>query len=111
MDTINYHNASVLFADSDKNEYLDKTGFYHLPQSIMKKLNNKLGNSSAQLRIMIVLIGTKPGFHPSAAWLRDQTGVSRTSCYDSINALIERGFLSRSKDGEQLIINYKKIME
>lgn len=47
MDTINYHNAPVLFEDNDKNEYLDKTGFYHLSQSIMKKLNNKLGNSCA----------------------------------------------------------------
>ena len=38
-----------------------------------------LGNSSAQLRIMIVLIGTKPGFGISEKWILDITGLTERS--------------------------------
>ena len=39
----------------------DTNQFYGIPQEIGDKIFIKLGNSSAQIKIMIVLIGTKTG--------------------------------------------------
>lgn len=44
---------------------VEKEQYYQIPQALADAVFSVLGNSSAQLRIMLVLIGTKPGFHIS----------------------------------------------
>ena len=49
---------------------MDGKQYYALSQSIMDVIFNVLGNASAQLRVMIVLIGTKPNdFRISEKWI------------------------------------------
>lgn len=60
---------------------------------------------------MTVLIGTKENFGVSANWLTARTSISRSNLYDTINKLIEKGFLSRDEEEGTLTVNYKKIME
>ena len=85
--------------------------FYQIPQAIADKLNQKLGNSSAQLRLMYVLIGTKEGFGLSLEWLSQRTSLAKTNIVRK--ALIDAGLLLESTDGTHnfLTINYQKIME
>ena len=40
-----------------------------------------------------------------------RTSISRSNLYDTINKLIEKGFLSRDEEEGTLTVNYKKIME
>ena len=44
---------------------VEKEQYYQIPEALADAVFSVLGNSSAQLRIMMVLIGTKPGFHIS----------------------------------------------
>lgn len=73
--------------------------YYALPQEIMDVVNNELGNSSAQLRVMMVLIGTKPGFRVSEKWLSDRTGVKGKSLTNVRKALVDRGWLKWEESG------------
>ena len=111
MSTSSLKGAPKLKFDSDKEDYYDVVGFYQLPQRVMDKINLKLKDSSAQIRVMTVLIGTKENFGVSANWLSARTSISRSNLYDTINKLIEKGFLSRDEKEGTLIVNYKKIME
>lgn len=69
--------------------------YYALSQSIMDIIFRELGNASAQLRIMIVLIGTKPNdFRISEKWICDRTGLTERSYIRARDELIKRGWLS-----------------
>lgn len=69
---------------------------------------NELGNSSAQLRIMIVLLGTKPdSFSISEQWICDRTGLLHSSYINARKALINRGWLTLNKG--ELIVNIDTI--
>ncbi len=75
----------------------------------MDKVFAELGNSSAQLRIMIVLIGTKPGFRISEKWMCDRTGLKQPSYITARKALIEKGWLSLVNN-ETITVNFKNIL-
>lgn len=68
--------------------------YYALSQQLMDIIFRELGNASAQLRIMIVLIGTKPDFGVSQQWILNRTGLTERSYISARNSLIERGWLS-----------------
>lgn len=69
----------------------------------------ELGNSSAQLRIMIVLLGTKPdAFSVSDKWICDRTGLLHPSYITARKALINRGWLTLNP-GKELIVNIDAI--
>ena len=68
--------------------------YYAIPQSLADIIFNELGNSSAQLRIMMVLIGTKEGFKISEKWILDRTGLLHASYITARKALVKRGWLS-----------------
>lgn len=86
----NYNQAPELKFEGKKN--LDGN-YYALPQDIMDIVFNELGNSSAQLRFMTVLIGTKPGFKISEKWLSDRTGVKGKSLSNARTELIKKGWI------------------
>lgn len=74
----------------------------------MDKIFKKLGNSSAQLRIMIVLIGTKPGFAISEQWILDRTNLSQPSYIKARQALIDIGWITLEK-GKSIKVNFSVI--
>lgn len=70
---------------------------------------NELGNKSAQLRIMIVLLGTKPDrFSVSDKWICERTGLLHPSYIKARKELVNKGWLTL-KPGAELIVNIDKI--
>jgi len=48
-----------------------------IPQRLGDIIFNVLGDSSAQIRIMLVLCGTKEDFFISGKWMEKRTGLSQ----------------------------------
>lgn len=84
--------------------------YYALSQQLMDIIFNELGNASAQLRIMIVLIGTKPNFGVSQQWILDRTGLSERSYINARNELIKRGWLSHVPY-QSITVNFDAILK
>lgn len=103
----NFNHAPILSFDIPKEK---GTNYYELPQKLMDIIFKKLGNSSAQLKIMIVLIGAKPGFGISEQWMLERTGLT-TSSYSRARAnLINMGWISLEKN-KKITVNFKAILE
>ena len=101
----NYNQAPVLRFNGQKQL---KNGFYTIPQDLTDIIFKELGNSSAQLRLMIVLLGTKEGFGISEKWICDRTGLQKASYINARKALIERGWLTLGI-AQELIVNIDSI--
>lgn len=90
------------------NKERGEANFYKLPQECADIVFNVLGNASAQLRVMIVLIGTKPGFGVSQEWLLKRTGLSERTYISARKELIKRGWIKHI-DGEEITVDFDKI--
>lgn len=82
--------------------------YYQIPQALADAIFSVLGNSSAQLRIMLVLIGTKPGFGISQKWILKRTGLKEKSYIEARKALVARGWLTHT-EYDSIIVNIDKI--
>lgn len=82
--------------------------YYQIPQALADAIFSVLGNSSAQLRIMLVLIGTKPGFSISQKWILKRTGLKEKSYIEARKALVARGWLIHT-EYDSIIVNIDKI--
>ena len=91
----NLQQAPILQFDIEKPE--GSNNFYKLPQQLMDAVFAGLGNSSAQLRIMIVLIGTKPGFGVSEEWILQRTSLLHSSYITARKALVDKGWITLEK--------------
>lgn len=83
--------------------------YYAIPQDLADIIFNVLGNSSAQLRIMIVLIGTKEGFKISEKWILDRTGLLHASYIKARQELVKKGWLSHDET-EGITVNFNTIL-
>ena len=101
----NYQQAPTLQFDSGKD--LSKQ-HYAIPQDLADIIFNELGNSSAQLRIMMVLIGTKEGFNISDKWICDRTGLQHPSYINARKALVKRGWITH-EPAQGITVNFKVI--
>ena len=81
--------------------------FWQLPQELMTTIFNVLGNSSAQIRLMCYLIGTKDGFDLNAKEIQKRTGLNHASYLRARKGLEERGWIEICTG--KLIIHYDKI--
>jgi len=106
----NYNQAPKLHHSVDKEDIVAACGnnFYMIPQLLGDIINHKLANSSAQMRIMYVLIGTKEGFGLSEQWMLDRTGLTHSRYIEARNNLKKRGWLIH-KEGS-ITINYAAIL-
>ena len=84
--------------------------YYAIPQSLADIIFNKLGNSSAQLRIMMVLIGTKQGFKISEKWILDRTGLLHASYIKARQELVKKGWLSHN-EAAGITVNFDAILD
>ena len=87
---------------------VEKEQYYQIPQALADAVFSVLGNSSAQLRIMLVLIGTKPGFNISQKWILQRTGLKERSYIEARKALVARGWL-KHLECDSIIVNLDKI--
>ena len=83
---------------------------YMIPQRLADIIFNVLGDSSAQLRIMMVLCGTKEDFFISGKWICARTGLSQQSYSTAKNKLVARGWLSHNHY-QAIRVNFDKIYE
>lgn len=90
----NYNQAPTLQHQGSKES--GTNNFYKIPQELADIIFKELGNSSAQLRIMLVLIGTKPGFKISDAWICERTGLLHPSYINARKALVGRGWITHA---------------
>ena len=81
-----------------------------IPQRLGDIIFNVLGDSSAQIRIMMVLCGTKEDFFISAKWIHKRTGLSQQSYSAALKKLVERGWL-KHVNYQHIWINFDKIYE
>lgn len=81
--------------------------FWQLPQDLMTIIFNTLGNSSAQIRLMCYLIGTKDGFDLNSKEIQKRTGLNHASYLRARKGLEERGWIEIHNG--KLIIHYNKI--
>lgn len=84
-------------------------GFYQIPQEAADIIFKKFARQPAFIRLMLVLIGTEPGFGLSEQWVVDRTGLNHSSYSNTRDALVEMGWLTC--ENGQIIVNYDKIYE
>lgn len=75
----------------------------------MTTIFNVLGNSSAQIRLMCYLIGTKDGFDLNSKEIQKRTGLNHASYLRARKGLEERGWIETHNG--KLIIHYSKIRD
>ena len=103
----NLNQAPTLSFNGEKNQ-TDNNNFYQIPQGLADIVFNELGNASAQLRIMLVLIGTKPGFSVSEQWILERTGLQHASYIKARRELEKRGWLTLNA-AKAIIVNFDAI--
>jgi hypothetical protein len=82
-------------------------GFYQIPQEAADIMFKEFARQPAFIRLMLVLIGTEPGFGLAEQWVLDRTGMNHASYLKTRDALVELGWLT-CEDG-QIAVNYDKI--
>ena len=81
-----------------------------IPQRLADIIFNVLGNSSAQIKIMMVLCGTKEGFFISGKWMRGRTGLTPQSYSAALKKLVQRGWVNH-RNYQTIRVNFDKIYE
>lgn len=89
------------------NKFNEIKGFYQIPQEAADVIFKTFARQPAFLRLMLVLIGTEPGFGLSLKWVLERTGMAQKTYYETRDALAEMGWLTCEND--QVIVNYDKI--
>ena len=90
----NYEQAPILCFNGSKTQDNTTNQTYQIPQKLADIIFNTLGNSSAQIRIMLVLCGTKEGFSISEKWMLERTGLQHASYVSARKSLVDRGWLT-----------------
>lgn len=89
------------------NKFNHSKGFYQIPQEAADKLFNEFARKPAYLRLMLVLIGTEPGFGLSVKWITERTGMTQQTYYNTREELEKLGWLTCEND--QVIVNFDKL--
>lgn len=108
MNNTTQYTAPSLHHNGRKDEGNKTNQSYILPQRLTDIIFNELGNSSAQLRIMCVLCGTKEGFFITEKWICERTGLKQQSYSRALAELVKRGWVSHRKYSN-ITINYDAI--
>lgn len=89
-------------------EKFNKTkGFYQIPQEAADRVFAEFARKPAYLRLMLVLIGTEPGFGLSVKWITERTGMTQQTYYNTRDELAEMGWLTC--ENNQVIVNFDKL--
>jgi predicted transcriptional regulator len=81
-----------------------------IPQRLGDIIFNVLGNASAQIKIMMVLCGTKEEFFISAKWITKRTGLSQQSYSAALRKLVKRGWVKHI-NYSHITVDYNRIYE
>ena len=81
-----------------------------IPQRLADIIFNVLRDSSAQIRIMMVLCGTKEEFFISGKWMEKRTGLSQQSYSAALRKLVKRGWVKHI-NYSHITVDYNRIYE
>lgn len=110
-ENVYFKSAPRLKHDIDKNTFNTCGAFYMFSQDVMDKIYEKLGTSSAQMRVLQVLIGTKPGFILTNKWLQDRTKLNKPNLYRTLLKLDELHLITRDLEKNLITVNFKELMK
>lgn len=88
-------------------KFNETKGFYQIPQEAADRIFAKFARKPAYLRLMLVLIGTEPGFGLSVKWITERTGMTQQTYYNTRDELAEMGWLTC--ENNQVIVNFDKL--
>ncbi len=94
--------------EKDQDNHTHQT--YMIPQRLGDIIFNVLGDSSAQIRIMLVLCGTKEDFFISGKWMEKRTGLSQQSYSAALRKLVKRGWVKHI-NYSHITVDYNRIYE
>ena len=89
------------------NKFNQNRGFYQIPQEAADIIFKEFARQPAFLRLMLVLVGTEPGFGLSLKWVLERTGMTQKTYYETRDKLEEMGWLTC--EDNQVIVNYDKL--
>lgn len=89
------------------NKFNKTKGFYQIPQEAADRVFAEFARKPAYLRLMLVLIGTEPGFGLSVKWITERTGMTQQTYYNTRDELAEMGWLTC--ENNQVIVNFDKL--
>ena len=89
------------------NKFNKIKGFYQIPQEAADRIFTEFARKPAYLRLMLVLIGTEPGFGLSVKWITERTGMTQQTYYNTRDELAEMGWLTC--ENNQVIVNFDKL--
>lgn len=89
------------------NKFNETKGFYQIPQEVADIIFKTFAKQPAYIRLMLVLIGTEPGFGLAEQWVLERTGLNHASYNTTRNKLVDMGWLTC--ENGQVIVNYDKI--
>ena len=89
------------------NKFNKTKGFYQIPQEAADRVFTEFARKPAYLRLMLVLIGTEPGFGLSVKWITERTGMTQQTYYKTRDELAEMGWLTC--ENNQVIVNFDKL--
>ena len=83
-----------------------------LPQELMDAVMAGIkGNCLNQLKLMILLLGTKEGFRVSEQYVLEHLKISEQAYLKARRALVEKGWLQLEKNPHTLVVNLDKVWE
>ncbi len=104
--------APILCFSEPKDSRCGSDNFYMLPQELMTAVMAGItGNCLNQLKLMVLLLGTKEGFSLSEEFVLQRLRITQQAYLKARKALIEKGWLILEKKPHRLIVNMDKIWE
>ena len=79
------------------NKFNTTKGFYQIPQELGDIIFKKFARQPAPLRLMLVLIGTDPGFGLAEKWIVERTGLTHATYSNTKDLLEEMGWIHCEK--------------
>lgn len=89
------------------NKFNQNKGFYQIPQELADIIFTTFAKQPAYIRLMLVLVGTEPGFGLAEQWVLERTGLNHASYNTTRNKLVEMGWLTC--ENGQVIVNFDTI--
>lgn len=106
----NFRNAPILKYTEQKDSRCGSDNFYLLPQDLMDAVMAGLhGNAMNQLKLMIILLGTREGFSLTEEYMLERMKVDQQAYLRARKALINKGWLKKEKG--EIIVDIAAIWE
>lgn len=104
--------APKLQFTEDKDWRCNTNNFYMLPQELMDAVMAGIkGNCLNQLKLMILLLGTKENFRVSEQYVLQHLNITQQAYLKARRALVDKGWLVLSKNPHTLTVNLDKVWE